>query len=146
MTTRHLHTAARGLVAMLVAAAVSSGIGTPGAAPMAADVDGLAFAEEAAIRAAVDRVARSVVRIESAGVSATGLASAGEATPATGPSTGLVVEEGGWVHDQPTHRVVAHQPGEAVEVALRRALRHRDARAAERRGLAEVQVGHEQRA
>ena len=97
MTTRHLHTAARGLVAMLVAAAVSSGIGTPGAAPMAADVDGLAFAEEAAIRAAVDRVARSVVRIESAGVSATGLASAGEATPATGPSTGLVVEEGGWV-------------------------------------------------
>ena len=57
----------------------------------------LPFEEEAAIRAAVERVAPSVVRIETAGVSETVLASAAEAIPATGPSTGIVVEEGGWV-------------------------------------------------
>jgi serine protease Do len=57
----------------------------------------LPFEEEAAIRAAVERVAPSVVRIETAGVSETVLASAAEAIPASGPSTGIVVEEGGWV-------------------------------------------------
>ena len=57
----------------------------------------LPFAEEAAIRAAVDRVAASVVRIETAGVSEAALASSSEVTPASGPSTGVVVEEGGWI-------------------------------------------------
>ena len=57
----------------------------------------LPFAEEAAIRAAVDRVAASVVRIETAGVSEAALASSAEVTPASGPSTGVVVEEGGWI-------------------------------------------------
>lgn len=57
----------------------------------------LSFAEEAAIRAAVDRVSPSVVRIETAGVSEAPLAAPSEATPASGPSTGVVVEEGGWI-------------------------------------------------
>ena len=57
----------------------------------------LPFAEEAAIQAAVDRVAASVVRIETAGVSEAALAASSEATPASGPSTGVVVEEGGWI-------------------------------------------------
>jgi serine protease Do len=65
-------------------------------APMAVAED-LPFAEEAAIRAAVDRVAASVVRIETAGVSEAALASSSEVTPASGPSTGVVVEEGGWI-------------------------------------------------
>ena len=63
----------------------------------AATTEDLPFEEEAAIRAAVERVAPSVVRIETAGVSAEALAAAAEASPASGPSTGIVVEEGGWV-------------------------------------------------
>jgi len=64
----------------------------------AAATEELPFEEEAAIRAAVERVAPSVVRIETAGVSEAALASsAAEAAPASGPSTGVVVEEGGWV-------------------------------------------------
>ncbi|MFM8709624.1 MAG: PDZ domain-containing protein [Planctomycetia bacterium] len=59
--------------------------------------DELPFEEEAAIRAAVARVAPSVVRIEAAGVSSAALSGAAEASPATGPSTGVVVEEGGWI-------------------------------------------------
>ena len=70
--------------------------GTAATVSMAATED-LPFEEEAAIRAAVERVAPSVVRIETAGVSETVLASAAEAIPASGPSTGIVVEEGGWV-------------------------------------------------
>jgi serine protease Do len=70
--------------------------GTVATVSMAA-TDELPFEEEAAIRAAVERVAPSVVRIETAGVSETVLASAAEAIPASGPSTGIVVEEGGWV-------------------------------------------------
>jgi serine protease Do len=57
----------------------------------------LPFEEEAAIRAAVERVAPSVVRIETAGVSEAALAPSAEASPASGPSTGVMVEEGGWV-------------------------------------------------
>jgi serine protease Do len=57
----------------------------------------LSFAEEAAIRAAVERVAPSVVRIETAGVSEAAVAGPSEATPASGPSTGVVVEDGGWI-------------------------------------------------
>ena len=70
--------------------------GTVATVSMAATEE-LPFEEEAAIRAAVERVAPSVVRIETAGVSETALASAAEAIPASGPSTGIVVEEGGWV-------------------------------------------------
>ena len=63
----------------------------------AAAVEDLPFAEEAAIRAAVERVAASVVRIETVGVSEAALAASAEANPASGPSTGVVLEEGGWV-------------------------------------------------
>ena len=63
---------------------------------MAATED-LAFEEESAIRAAVERIAPSVVRIETAGVSEASLASSAEASPANGPSTGVVVAEGGWI-------------------------------------------------
>jgi serine protease Do len=66
-------------------------------ARFAAATDDVPFEEEAAIRAAVERVAPSVVRIEAAGVSAAALAASAEASPASGPSTGLVVEKGGWV-------------------------------------------------
>jgi serine protease Do len=63
----------------------------------AAATEELPFEEEAAIRAAVERVAPSVVRIEAAGVSEAALAPSAEASPASGPSTGVVIEEGGWV-------------------------------------------------
>jgi serine protease Do len=58
--------------------------------------DELPFQEEAAIRAAVARVAASTVRVEPAGVSEAALGSGAEANPASGPSTGIVVEPG-WV-------------------------------------------------
>lgn len=57
----------------------------------------VAFEEEAAFQAAVDAVAPSVVRVEVAGVSAAGLGSAAEATPAAGPSSAVVVGADGWV-------------------------------------------------
>ena len=63
---------------------------------MAATED-LAFEEEAAIQAAVERVAPSVVRIETAGVSEAALTSSAEASPASGPSTGVIVAKGGWI-------------------------------------------------
>ena len=63
---------------------------------MAATED-LAFEEEAAIRAAVERVAPSVVRIETSGVSEAALTSTAEASPASGPSTGVIVAKGGWI-------------------------------------------------
>jgi S1-C subfamily serine protease len=52
-------------------------------------------AEEAAFRAAVDRVAAAVVRVEPAGISEASLTSA-EVSPAAGPSTGLVLDADGW--------------------------------------------------
>jgi serine protease Do len=55
------------------------------------------LAEEAAFRAAVDRVAASVVRIEPAGGSEAALAAAAEAGAASGPSTGTVVDPGGLI-------------------------------------------------
>lgn len=67
------------------------------AAAAVASSEDLPLEEEAAIRAAVERVAPSVVRIETAGVSEASLGSPAEASPASGPSTGLVVEEGGWI-------------------------------------------------
>ena len=57
----------------------------------------LAVAEQAAFQAAVDRVASSIVRIEPTGISEARLKRASEVTPATGPSTGLVVGPEGWV-------------------------------------------------
>ena len=82
--------------AFLLGAFLGTCCGTVSTVSMAATEE-LPFEEEAAIRAAVERVAPSVVRIETAGVSETVLASAAEAIPASGPSTGIVVEEGGWV-------------------------------------------------
>lgn len=61
-----------------------------------ADQDTLPLEEEAAIRAAVARVAPAVVRVQAAGISEAALAAA-EAAPASGPSTGLVVGQDGWV-------------------------------------------------
>ena len=55
------------------------------------------LAEEAAFRAAVDRVAAAVVRIEPAGGSKAALAAAAEAAVASGPSTGLVVDPAGLI-------------------------------------------------
>ena len=80
----------------------------------AAVTEDLPFEEEAAIRAAVERVAPSVVRIEAAGVSEAALASSAEAAPASGPSTGVVVEEGGWV--LATSFAVPRDAGEAIVV------------------------------
>lgn len=82
--------------AFLLGTFLGTWCGTVSTVSMAATEE-LPFEEEAAIRAAVERVAPSVVRIETAGVSETVLASAAEAIPASGPSTGIVVEEGGWV-------------------------------------------------
>jgi serine protease Do len=76
--------------------------------------DDLPFEEEAAIRSAADRVAASVVRIETAGVSEAAIASSAEASPASGPSTGIVVEEGGWV--LATAFAVPRDAGEAIVV------------------------------
>lgn len=73
-----------------------------GAAIVAAAVSGLAWSgeptreEENAFRAAVARVAPSVVRIEPAGVSAAGPASGPEANPGANASTGLVIDAAGW--------------------------------------------------
>src|SRR5262247_3383831 len=49
--------------------------------------------EESAIRAAVDRVAPSVVKIETIG----GLERVGKVLVSTGPTTGLVVDQGGYI-------------------------------------------------
>jgi serine protease Do len=56
--------------------------------------DDLVLEEEAAIRAAVSRVAAATVRIEPAGVSEAALGAGAEANPARGPSTGIVVAPG----------------------------------------------------
>lgn len=61
------------------------------------DADTLGLDEEAAFRAAVDRAAPSVVRIESAGMSEAALAGPAEASPAAGPSSGTVIDPEGWV-------------------------------------------------
>ena len=81
---------------LLLGAFLGTCLGTVATASASATEE-LPFEEEAAIRAAVERVAPAVVRIETAGVSEAALASSAEATPASGPSTGVVVEEGGWV-------------------------------------------------
>jgi S1-C subfamily serine protease len=66
-------------------------------APAAPEPSPLAVAEQAAFQAAADRVAPSIVRIEPTGISKARLKQAAEVTPATGPSTGLVVAAEGWV-------------------------------------------------
>ena len=53
--------------------------------------------EEAAFQAAAAAVAPSVVRVEVAGVSEAGLSGPAEASPASGPSSGLVVGADGWI-------------------------------------------------
>ena len=49
-------------------------------------------------------------------------------------------------HDHAAGGMLGCERGQPVEITLRRALGHGDACAAERRRLAEVDVGHEQRA
>src|SRR2546426_2691305 len=55
--------------------------------------DDVASQEEAAIHAAVERVAPSVVKIETIG----GLERVGKVLVSTGPTTGLVVDQGGYI-------------------------------------------------
>ncbi len=62
-----------------------------------AAADGPDLEEEASFRAAAAAVAPTVVRVEVAGVSAAGLAGPVEASPASGPSSGLVIGADGWV-------------------------------------------------
>ena len=77
---------------------VRHGLAILAAAWMGAAAAGtLGLEEEAAFRAAVDRVAGSVVRIEPAGVSEAAIAGPAEAAPAAGPSSGLVVDADGWI-------------------------------------------------
>ncbi len=59
--------------------------------------DTLAIEEQSAFRAAADRVAGAVVRIEAIGASADGIGGVAEAAPATGPSSGLSVAANGWI-------------------------------------------------
>lgn len=61
------------------------------------DGDGIALDEETAFTAAAARVAPTVVRIEAAGVSAATLSGPAEASPASGPSSGVVVGADGWI-------------------------------------------------
>lgn len=61
------------------------------------DIDGVGLQEEAVFRAAAAAVAPAVVRVEVAGVSEVGLGGPAEASPASGPSSGLVVGAEGWV-------------------------------------------------
>jgi serine protease Do len=79
-------------VAAVVAVAVSLGQPRHGAA---GELIGLA--EERAFQAAAAGVADAVVRIESPGVSASAVDGPAEAAPASGPSTGLVVDPAGWI-------------------------------------------------
>jgi serine protease Do len=61
------------------------------------EADTLGLDEETVFRAAVERAAPSVVRIESAGLSEAALAGPAEASPAAGPSSGTVIDPEGWV-------------------------------------------------
>ena len=58
---------------------------------------GLELEEQVAFRAAVERVAPAVVRIEPAIVSEATLGGGAEAAPASGPSSGFVIDPDGWV-------------------------------------------------
>lgn len=87
MTTRAAR-CARTIVGALLIALAWRGASAP------ADEVGL---EEQAFKAAVARVAGAVVRVEPAGASTAEVGAAAEAAPAAGPSTGTVVEAGGWV-------------------------------------------------
>lgn len=57
----------------------------------------LGLVEEQAFRAAAAAVADAVVRIEAPGVSSAVVDGPAEAAPASGPSTGLVVDPAGWI-------------------------------------------------
>ncbi len=59
--------------------------------------EGLELEEQAAFRAAVERVAPAVVRIEPTALSEAALGGAAEAAAASGPSSGFVVDPEGWV-------------------------------------------------
>lgn len=83
----------RGMRSGVIVAVAAVIAGWP-AASKGADVFAL---EEQAIRAAVERVAPAVVRIEPAGASTAELKASAEAAPAAGPSTGTVVAPGGLV-------------------------------------------------
>lgn len=79
--------------------------------------------EEQAFQAAAAAVAPAVVRVEVAGVSAAGLGGPAEASPASGPSSGLVVGAEGWIIatsfavPKDTSQAVVTLPGGARQVA-----------------------------
>ncbi len=79
-------------VGSLALAAALTAVAAP-AAPADALADDLERLEEAAFQAAAERVAPSVVRIESVG----GRALPGAISPGTGPTTGLVVDPRGYI-------------------------------------------------
>jgi serine protease Do len=80
--------------AVIVLAAVVAPLGLIG--PRAVG-EPIGLAEERAFRAAAARVADAVVRVEATGVSAAAVDGPAEAAPASGPSTGLVVDPAGWI-------------------------------------------------
>lgn len=87
------HVAAVSMAVTLLVA--SLGWSTP--ARLAGADEPVGLAEERAFQAAAARVADAVVRIESTGVSAAAVDGPAEAAPASGPSTGLVVDPAGWI-------------------------------------------------
>ena len=83
----------RPIVAWSPAAGVAAAPCCRAPTPPAADDDDVELLEQQAFRAAVDRVAPSVVRIETVG----GLERVGEVLFGTGPTTGLVVDPDGYI-------------------------------------------------
>lgn len=85
-------------VAWLIALLLSLSPGPLEPRRTAADeTDDVGLQEEEVFRAAAAAVAPAVVRVEVAGVSEVGLGGPAEASPASGPSSGLVVGAEGWV-------------------------------------------------
>src|SRR5215467_959332 len=89
---RQLFIAERRGAAAVCWAALVAALTACSAGPVRAS-DDLPLREEAAMKAAVDRVAPSVVRIETLG----GLETIGEMLVGTGPTTGLVVSSDGYI-------------------------------------------------
>jgi serine protease Do len=104
------------LGSLLLAMCLASSVLAQGAAP-----ESLASAEEAAVRAAVDHVAPSVVQIRTIG----GLEEVEGAVLASGPTTGLVISPDGWIVSssfnflqQPASILVTFADGEQAPAKL----------------------------
>ena len=97
--TRHLLSVGRdrGVVWLIALLASLALVASARWHAVADDTDGVGLAEEEVFRAAAAAVAPAVVRVEVAGVSEAGLGGPAEASPASGPSSGLVVGAEGWV-------------------------------------------------